>query len=82
LGEEGRLFSITVCIEWLRWHLEAAPDGGIPDIDGARHGYAAVEAQPGRDSRLDGRQRLARATQTRGRAPDQPTNGYPVTSNK
>jgi hypothetical protein len=43
LGEEGKLFSINACFEWLRWHLEAAPDGGIPDIDGMKHGYAAAE---------------------------------------
>jgi hypothetical protein len=43
LGEEGSLFSITVCIEWLRWHLNAAPEGGIPDIDGVKHGYASSE---------------------------------------
>jgi hypothetical protein len=43
LGEEGSLYSITVCIQWLQWHLEAAPDGGIPDIDGVKHGYAVAE---------------------------------------
>jgi hypothetical protein len=43
LGEEGSLFSITVCIVWLSWHLEAAPDGGIPDIDGVKRGYAVAE---------------------------------------
>jgi DNA-binding transcriptional ArsR family regulator len=43
LGEEGSLYSITVCIQWLQWHLEAAPEGGIPDIDGVKHGYAVAE---------------------------------------
>jgi len=43
LGEEGSLYSIAVCIVWLSWHLDAAPDGGIPDIDGVKRGYAVAE---------------------------------------